>query len=70
MNPFSIGMMSNEEKQNILDQHKHIYDGWRTMQPKVSNEQPLYVQDFANDKNGITVNSRGEVMDYRNKDIN
>jgi len=37
------------------------------MQPKVSNEQPLYVQDFANDKDGITVNGSGEVSSYNNK---
>lgn len=70
MNPFSIGMMSNEEKQNILDQHKHIYDGWRTMQPKVSNEQPLYVQDFANDKVGVTVTNKFDVKGYTNIKIN
>lgn len=70
MNPFSIGMMSNEEKQSILDQHKHIYDGWRTMQPKVSNEQPLYVQDFANDKVGVTVTNKFDVKGYTNIKIN
>ena len=62
--------MSQAEKNNILDQHKTIYDGYVTEYGQTSNKQPLYVQDFANDKNGITVNSRGEVMDYRNKDIN
>jgi len=61
--------ISEEEKSNILNQHKTIYDGYVTEYQKPS-EQPLYVQDFANDKNGITVNSRGEVMDYRNKGIN
>lgn len=61
--------VTEEEKNNILNQHKTIYDGYVTEYQK-PNQQPLYVQDFANDKNGITVNSRGEVMDYRNKDIN
>ena len=70
MNTWSIGLMSNEEKQNILDKHRHTYDGWRTMQPKVSNEQPLYVQDFANDKVGITVNNKFEVKGYTNLKIN
>jgi hypothetical protein len=70
MNPWSIGMMSNEEKKNILDQHKSIYDGWRTMQPKVSNTQPLYVQDFANDKVGVTVDNKFNVKGYTNMKIN
>ncbi len=70
MNPWSIGMMSNEEKKNILDQHKSIYDGWRTVQPKVSNEQPLYVQDFANDKVGVTVTNKFDVKGYTNIKIN
>jgi hypothetical protein len=32
--------------------------------------QPLYTQDFANDKSGLTVNNRGEVMKYTNMGIN
>jgi hypothetical protein len=32
--------------------------------------QPLYTQDFANDKGGITVNNRGEVKKYTNVGIN
>ena len=61
--------MTNEERTNILDQHKEIYDGYVTQYAN-TNEQPLYVQDFANDKNGITVNNRGEVGTYRNTGIN
>lgn len=61
--------MTQAEKNNILDQHKTIYDGFATQyaQPK---EQPLYVQDFANDKNGITVNNKGNVKGYTNMNIN
>jgi len=61
--------MTQAEKNNILDQHKTIYDGFATQygQPK---EQPLYIQDFANDKNGITVNNRGDVKSYTNMKIN
>lgn len=61
--------MTNEERSNILDQHKTVYDGFATQygQPK---EQPLYVQDFANDKGGITVSNKGDVMSYRNMNIN
>lgn len=61
--------MTNEERKNILDQHKDLYDGYVTRYNQ-SNEQPLYVQDFANDKAGITVNNRGEVGEYRNIRIN
>ena len=55
--------MTNEERSNILDQHKTVYDGFATQygQPK---EQPLYVQDFANDKGGITVSNKGNVKGY------
>jgi hypothetical protein len=61
--------MTNEERTNILDQHKHVYDGYVTNYAN-SNEQPLYVQDFANDKGGITMNNRGEVTTYKNLGIN
>ena len=61
--------MTQAEKNNILDQHKTIYDGFATQygQPK---EQPLYIQDFANDKNGITVSNKGDVKSYTNIKIN
>lgn len=59
----------NEEKENILNQHKNVYDGYVTNYAK-PNEQPLYVQDFANDKNGITVSNKGVVKRYTNVGIN
>jgi hypothetical protein len=59
----------NEERQNILDQHKKVYDGYVTNHIN-SSEQPLYVQDLANDKGGITVNNKGEVKTYTNVGIN
>ena len=61
--------MTNEEKNNILDQHKTVYDGYVTQYVK-PNQQPLYVQDLANDKNGITVNNKGNVGVYKNVAIN
>jgi hypothetical protein len=70
MKTWGIGLMSNEEKRSILDQHKSLYDGYRTMLPQVSNTQPLYVQDFANDKGGITVNNKFNVKPYTNMGIN
>lgn len=61
--------MTNEEKQNILDKHKTVYDGFVTnyIKPK---QQELYVQDFANDKEGITINNKGVVTNYKNMGIN
>ena len=61
--------MTQAEKNNILDQHKTVYDGYATQYGQ-NNQQPLYVQDFANDKGGITVNNRGEVKSYTNMNIN
>jgi hypothetical protein len=70
MKQWALGLMSNDEKRNILDQHKTLYNGYKTMQPQVSNTQPLYTQDFANDKGGVTVNNKGEVKRYMNVGIN
>jgi hypothetical protein len=67
---FGLGQLSPSEKSDILDQHKQVYNGYKTMLPQVSNTQPLYVQDYANDKNGITVNNKGEVKHYMNFGIN
>lgn len=62
--------MTNEEKSNILDQHKTIYDGYVTSYAQPEKNQPLYVQDMANDKQGLTVNNKGEVTAYKNMNIN
>jgi hypothetical protein len=70
MKQWAIGLMSNEEKRNILDKHRSLYDGYRTMQPQVAKEQPLYIQDFAGDKGGITVNNKFDVKKYTNVGIN
>ena len=58
--------ITKEEKENILDKHKTLYDGYATNN-NTSNMTPLYTQDFANDKEGVTVNSKGEVSKYTNK---
>ena len=60
---------TNEKRSNILDQHKKLYDGLQTMQSQMKNPMDLYVQDFANDKEGITVNSKGDVKKYTNTKI-
>ena len=67
---FGLGQLSPTEKQDILDQHKSLYNGYQTMQPQVSNTQPLYVYDFAGDKDGMVVNNKGEVKRYTNMGIN
>jgi ferredoxin len=58
--------ITKEEKENILDKHKTLYDGY-AVNSQPSNMTPLYTQDFANDKGGVTVNSKGEVSQYNNK---
>jgi len=70
MKIWGIGQISNDERKDILDKHKSLYDGYRTMQPHVPSEQPLSVWDSAGDKGGITVNNRGEVKPYTNVKIN
>jgi hypothetical protein len=62
--------MTNEERENILDQHKEVYDGYVTSYAQPEKNQPLYVQDMANDKQGLTVNNKGEVTAYKNTNIN
>ena len=62
--------MTNEERDNILDQHKTIYDGYVTSYAQQPKEQPLYTQDFANDKQGLTVSNKGVVTSYKNMNIN
>lgn len=68
MGQYFFGITPSERK-NILDQHKSLYDGYVTQYGQ-NNQQPLYVQDFANDKEGITVNNKGEVKTYTNIGIN
>ena len=70
MRLYSMGQLSNEEKSNILDKHREVYNGYRRMQNEVPKEQPLYVQDFAGDKDGITINNKGEIKKYTNFGIN
>lgn len=70
MNAYFFGI-SDQERQNILDKHKEVYNGYQTLNPSpVSNNQSLYTQDFANDKGGLTVNNKGEVTKYKNMGIN
>jgi hypothetical protein len=67
---YGIGQLSAAEKSDILNQHKSLYNGYQTMQPEVSNTQPLYVFDAAGDKDGMVINNKGEVKKYTNFGIN
>ena len=67
---FGLGQLSAAEKSDILDQHRSLYNGYQTMQPQVSNTQPLTVYDFAGDKEGLVVNNKGQVKKYTNMGIN
>jgi hypothetical protein len=62
--------MNPEERENILDQHRQLYDGYVTRYNQESNMTPLWVQDLANDKNGVTINNKGVVSHYKNMGIN
>jgi len=62
--------VTTEERESILDKHKTTYDGYVTEYGNGNNMTPLYVVDMAKDKQGVTVNSRGEVSGYKNFGIN
>ncbi len=62
--------MNKAERNDILDQHRQIYDGYVTTYGQQINQQPLYIQDFANDKGGLVVNNKGVVKPYSNMRIN
>ena len=61
--------MSDEDRQSILKQHATVYDGYATGNVQ-SNMTPLTVYDAARDKEGVTVDSSGNVKTYRNHNIN
>jgi hypothetical protein len=67
---FAAGRLSEDEKSDILKLHSSVYNGYKTMQPEVKNEQPLYVYDPAQDKVGAVINNKGVVKAYTNVGIN
>ena len=62
-------MMSDEERQQIKQQHSKVYDGYAVGNVP-TNMTPLTVYDAAQDKQGVTVTANGEVKTYRNHNIN
>ena len=61
--------MSDEDRQSILKQHATVYDGYATGNVP-SNMTPLTVYDAAGDKEGVTVDGKGNVKAYTNHNIN
>jgi hypothetical protein len=61
--------MSDEDRQSILKQHATVYDGYATGNVQ-SNMTPLTVYDATKDKDGITVDNKGNVKHYTNNKIN
>jgi len=61
--------MSDEERQQIKQQHSKVYDGYAVGNVP-TNMTPLTVYDAAQDKQGVTVTANGEVKTYRNHNIN
>jgi len=66
----SIWSPSDVEKENILNQHNTPYNGYATLKQNSSNQIPLTVQDFAKDKQGMTVGNNGKVLGFTNVGIN
>ena len=62
-------VMSDEERESILSQHKTLYNGYAVGNIP-NNLTPLTVANYATDEGGITVNSTGEVSSYTNHNIN
>jgi ribosomal protein L37E len=62
--------MTPEERSSILDKHKELYNGYQALQPVGNNSNPLYTQDFANDKHGLTLSNKNVVKRYTNTNIN
>lgn len=67
---FSLNTISEEEKSNILSQHRTLYNGYQTLNPNIPNTQPLYTQDFAKDKTGAVMGNNGKIQAYTNMGIN
>jgi len=67
MRGYSI--MSDEERQSILQQHSSFYNGYAVGNVP-SNLTPLTVYDPAGDKGGITVDNKGDVSTYKNHLVN
>lgn len=70
MSYMSIWSPNDSEKENILSQHNTPYNGYASLAQNPSNITPLTVQDFAKDKQGMTVGNNGRVQGFTNMGIN
>lgn len=70
MSYMSIWSPNDAEKENILNQHNTPYNGYASLAQNPSNMTPLTVQDFAKDKQGMTVGNNGKVQGFTNVGIN
>lgn len=61
--------MSDEERNSILQQHSAFYNGY-AIGNIPSGPQPLLQDEGPTDSQGITVNNKGEVGQYRNHLVN
>jgi len=61
--------ISDEERNSILQKHSAFYNGYATGNIP-SGPQPLLQDEGPTDSKGITVNSRGEVSNYKNHLVN
>jgi len=61
--------MSDEEREQIKKLHSTPYDGYAVGNVS-SNMTPLSVYDATNDKEGLTVTNKGNVIAYKNHQIN
>jgi len=61
--------ISDEEKNSILQTHSAFYNGYATGNIP-SGPQPLLQDEGPSDSQGITVNNRGEVGQYKNHLVN
>jgi hypothetical protein len=64
-----FSMMSDEERQQIKQQHSELYDGYAVGNVP-TNMSPLTVYDAAQDKVGVTVTNQGTVKQYTNHNVN
>jgi len=69
MNSYFLNI-SEEEKKSIKEKHTKLYDGYVTREGKGPSETPLTIGDYALDTEGVTVNNKGDVTEYRNTNIN
>ena len=70
MSYMSIWSPSDAEKENILSKHNTPYDGYAALNQNPNNQIALSVQDFAKDKQGMTVGNNGKVQAFTNVGIN